>query len=100
MDTEGFITYPEGNEGHDLMVCVSCGHLYAVNVGRMLYVGPPLDEKVASLRCVECVQPLSATLKPYPEFYVDKHGIVLRHERSQLLPPDDQSLVWGIDQLY
>ena len=37
-DNNLFITYPEGDMGHRLICCRSCGKVYAVNVAKPLYI--------------------------------------------------------------
>ena len=95
-----WITFPEDNAGHDLITCINCGHLYAVNVARSVYLGPPLAEKLGSLKCVQCEKPLDAFGKKYPEVYRDNTGHVLALARPVVFPPDEESVIRQLDQIY
>ena len=92
-------TYPEDNTGHRLISCLNCGHVYAVGVASMVYVGPPLDEKLKELKCISCGRGLSETCAPYPESYVVDGGIV-HFERQRTIPPDAESVVKEFDEIY
>lgn len=100
LESGHWITFPEDNSGHDLVVCINCGHLYAVNIARMVYVGPPLEVKLGAINCVQCGRRLSECGKGYPETYRDASGAVQRYERHSELPSDDLSVVRDFEQLY
>ena len=50
---ELFITYPEGHMGHELIICLKCGQVYAAEVSVQLYV-KPLEEQLKQYYCVKC----------------------------------------------
>jgi DNA-directed RNA polymerase subunit RPC12/RpoP len=100
LESGHWITFPEDNSGHDLIVCTNCGHLYAVNIARMVYVGPTLAEKLETVHCVRCGKQLNECGMKYPEVYLDASGSVLHYERDSEIPSDDQSVVRDFDQLY
>ena len=100
LEDSHWITYPEDNQGHDLIICTNCGHLYAVNVARMVYLGPPLEEKLKVLFCLQCSAPLSRTARVYPETFRDKTGFLRTSTRPREMPADDQSVVRDFDQIY
>ena len=100
LEDDHWITYPEDNQGHDLIICTSCGHLYAVNVARMVYLGPPLEEKLKVVFCSQCGETLSDTASAYPETFRDKAGALNTYVRPREMPADDQSVVRDFDQLY
>ena len=95
-----WITFPEENQGHDLIVCIGCGHLYAVNITKMVYVGPPLNEKLKTLSCSQCGEILCRSGRQYPETFRDSNGVVLAYERPREIPADGQSVVRDFEQLY
>lgn len=94
------ITYPEDNQGHSLISCLRCGTIYAVTVAKEVYVGPPLDQKLKGLECIGCGAPLAETQAPYPERYRDEGGNVCEHQRSELIPNDEDSMVVEFPDIY
>ena len=94
-----WIAYPEDNTGHRLISCLNCGHVYAVDVAQMVYVGPPLEEQLRRLNCVTCDRRLSETCAPYPESYV-LNGEIVQFERPMKIPPDAESFIKDFDGIY
>lgn len=93
------ITYPENNDGHDLITCLNCGHVYSVSISKMVYVGPSLQEKMNNFFCVECSLPMRDKYSLYPNKYrID--GEVIEFERPQEIPSDSESIVREFDEIY
>lgn len=96
---EIFITYPEGNAGHELITCLNCGQVYCVNVAKRVYIGPSLPEKLAEMTCINCKQDLAENWAYYPETYV-VDGSVKTFERPSMMPDDSESLVKEFPEIY
>ena len=93
-----FVTYPEGNNGHDLITCTNCGEIYAVTVVTEVYAGPPLAEKVKEINCVGCKVGLDNNYAPYPETFFD-NGTLRSYQRDSTIPSDETSILkefWGL----
>lgn len=93
-----FITYPEDNNGHELITCLNCGMVYAVTVLKEVYFGPPLPDKLKEINCIGCGKSLGSNYASYPETYVINRNIYT-YQRSKELPDDAKSFVkdfWGI----
>jgi hypothetical protein len=65
----------------------------------MVYVGPPLEERLASLKCIECGKNLGSHFVKYPEHYLVGKKIY-EFERSLIIPDDRDSLVVEFDEIY
>lgn len=89
---ELFITYPESNNGHELITCTNCGEIYAITVVKEVYVGPPLAEKIRDMKCVKCGKKLEENFSYYPENYISD-GQRIAYQRSTMIPDDNQTLV-------
>jgi hypothetical protein len=100
LESGHWISYPEGEYGHDLLVCTKCGHVYAADVTHELYVGPPVTERLKSLAGAGCGVVLSETAMPYPETYRDASGSFHRFERDRVVPSDDSSVIREFDHIY
>jgi len=87
-----FITYPEGNAGHDLITCLNCGEIYAITLVKKIYVGPPLEIKIRKLKCVSCGNLLDGNIARYPDTYIIE-GNKYNYERDLVLPNDSSSIV-------
>ncbi len=87
-----FITYPEGNSGHELITCKNCGELYASTVVKEVYVGPPLAEKMKGVKCIKCGNNLDNNFAYYPETYL-ANGKLITYQRNTEIPDDSESLV-------
>ena len=87
-----FITYPESDNGHDLITCLNCGEIYAVTIVKEVYLGPPLEEKIKGLNCVSCGKPLKNNYASYPDLYI-ADGKQYAYSRDMVLPSDSQSIV-------
>lgn len=94
-----YITYPEENIGHDLITCLRCGHVYAVSIAKMVYVGPDLKQKLKGVACIDCGVSLDASYAPYPENYF-VNGRTLKFDRPLEIPPDADSSVVEFDEIY
>ena len=97
---ELFITYPEGDMGHRLICCAGCGKVYAVNVAKQLYIEPDLDAHLSGKKCIGCGKALHSNWRYYPEYYVDDAGKPRTFERSQIIPPDDESFVEAFPEVF
>ncbi|CAM4106093.1 hypothetical protein [Shewanella denitrificans] len=86
------ITYPEDNSGHELITCKSCGELYAVTVVKEVYIGPPLDEKVVNMKCINCGVFLDGNFAYYPDTYLAGGDLII-YQRDTLIPDDNESLI-------
>lgn len=96
---ELIITYPEGNYGHSLITCLKCGAVFAVTVELEVYVGPPLEEKLLSVKCSNCTNVLGDNWAYYPETYLVE-GKKYSFERTNIIPPDEESIVAEFDGIY
>jgi len=95
-----YITYPEDNTGYDLISCLKCGQLYAVNITKQVYIGPPLEEKLNELQCTKCASKLAETYSRYPDKYLSKSGQINCFERPINIPPDNQSIIKEFYSIY
>lgn len=93
------ISYPEDNAGHLLIVCTNCAKVYSASVAKMVYVGPPLEEALNKLNCLDCGRQLSATYAFYPMTYVAR-GKVHSFERPVEIPPAGASTIEEFDDVY
>lgn len=87
-----FITYPDSDCGHKLIVCKNCGELYAITIAKEIYIGPPLQAKLENTNCVACGINLQNNFAPYPETYV-VDGSLFNFQRDLELPSDSDSFV-------
>ncbi len=90
---ELLITYPEGDSGHRLICCKSCGKVYAVNVIKQLYIKSDLDKHLKHVACLKCNANLANNWFYYPDKYVDEYGSVGVFERPTVIPNDDSSII-------
>lgn len=97
---ELFITYPEGDLGHRLICCKSCGKVYAVNVTKQLYIEPDLDTHLKSLKCANCGKLLEENWLYYPENYVDSDGALRAYVRPLEIPLDSDSQIVAFPEVY
>lgn len=95
-----FITYPEGDMGHRLICCRSCGHVHAVNVAKQLYIEPNLEKYLSGIQCAKCCRPLAGNWAYYPEVYVDESGEVRNFERPYQIPDDADSTVVEFPEVF
>ena len=94
-----FITYPEDNSGHDLITCLTCGHVYAITIAKEVYVGPARSELLKDLQCLTCGDLLKENSASYPETYVI-NGQRFHYRRSPSIPDDASSVVREFSGLY
>ncbi len=99
-NSELFITYPEGDMGHRLICCKSCGQVHAVNVAKQLYIEPDLDKHLSSLGCSKCGRILSSNWSYYPEHYIDEDGGIQSFKRSRQIPDDADSIVAEFPEVF
>ncbi|GEM_PF-1516750 len=93
------ISYPADNSGHSLITCLTCGALFAVTIAKEVYIGPPLETKLASLACSRCGNGLSRNWAPYPDTYL-VDGCMHSFTRSGIIPDSDESVVAELDGIY
>jgi RNase P subunit RPR2 len=94
------ITYPEDNQGHALISCLECGAVYAVTVAKQVYFGPPLEQKLQRMKCINCGALLAKTYAAYPDRYRDDNGNVREYDRSSRIPDDEDSIVAELPDIY
>jgi hypothetical protein len=94
-----YITYPEDNSGHDLITCLNCGAIYAIDICKQVYIGPPLDDKLKGMNCSCCNKPLENSYAYYPETYLFS-GNKYFYKRSLDIPPDEDSMVKEFEGIY
>ena len=94
-----YITYPEENSGHDLITCTKCGAIFAVTVAKEVYIGPPLKEKLMSVKCSCCGTPLGNNFAYYPETYM-VNGELYSFNRPLEIPSDEDSIIKEFDGIY
>lgn len=87
------ITYPEGNMGHRLICCTSCGKVYAVNVAKQLYIESDLDVHLAGARCLGCGDGLAHHWRYYPDHYIGTDGKLTSFQRPAAIPADSESII-------
>jgi DNA-directed RNA polymerase subunit N (RpoN/RPB10) len=97
---ELFITYPEGDMGHRLICCASCGKVYSVNVTKQLYIEPELDVHLSATKCIECGQPLSHNWLVYPDQHLGSGGSVCTFVRELVIPPDSESIIEHFPEIF
>lgn len=100
MNGELFITYPEGDMGHRLICCKSCGEVHAVNVAKQLYIEPDLDKHLSSVECSKCGKTLARNWEYYPETYLDENGQIRGFERPYQIPNDADSIVAEFPEVF
>lgn len=94
-----YVTYPEDNNGYDLITCLKCGKIYAVNVAIEVYVGPSLREKLRNIKCIECGESLGENYAFYPSNYV-AGGNIFNYEKSLEIPLVENSIIKEFDGIY
>ena len=94
------ITYPEENMGYRLVLCNNCGQIYAVDVSKEVYVGPPLEQKLSNIRCIKCDISLVGNTLEYPDNYISDNGEVGRFERGSQMPNEDESVIIELPSVY
>ena len=94
------ISYPEGNNGYDLIVCLKCGKVHAASVAKQVYVGPSLEEKIKASKCAGCGHSLLDGWSRYPDRYIGHTGEILEFSRPLLMPDLADSLVQEFPDLY
>jgi DNA-directed RNA polymerase subunit N (RpoN/RPB10) len=97
---ELFITYPEGEMGHRLICCKSCGKVYAVNVTKQLYIEPDINLRLSSMKCISCGESLHNNWHYYPEKYLGADGKLQSFERSIVIPPDSESIIEEFPEIF
>lgn len=95
-----FISYPEGNQGFDLIICLSCGQVHSASVARAVYVGPKIEEQLRLVNCDKCRRPLDENWAFYPETYLGPQGSRCRLTRPAEIPPDQESVVLEFPEVY
>ena len=95
-----FITYPEGDMGHRLICCNSCGQVHAVNVAKQLYIEPDLDKHLSSMECSKCDRTLDKNWSFYPESYIDENGEIRNFTRPCQIPDDVDSIVVEFPEVF
>lgn len=95
-----FITYPEGDMGHRLIICNNCGCVHAVNVTKQLYIEPDLNQYLASVGCYKCGQFLGSNWLFYPDKYFDGDGNLANFDRSFYMPDDADSIVVEFPEVF
>lgn len=94
-----YVTYPEGSSGHNLWSCIECGEIYAANVAKEIYIGPPIMEKLAQLSCKSCGAGLEKTARQYPQNHLASNKELQSYDVPRTVPKDIESRVmefWGI----
>lgn len=94
------ISYPEKNYGYDLGICRNCGHIYAVEVAKLVYAGPPLAERLEGLSCERCSMKLALTWASYPETYLTAAGAIAAFLRPTRIPDDALSEIRSFPSIY
>jgi len=95
-----FYTMFENGYGFDLLICLSCGTVYGADVVHELYVPIEREKFLKEALCYKCGKCLAETVESYPEFYIDKNGVVRHWERPNYYPDDKQSVIREIISLY
>ena len=94
------ITYPEGDLGHSLIICMNCGTVYAVNVAMQLYMEPNIDIYLADTKCIGCDLTLAYNWKFYPDNFLDEEGKPAVFERPSVIPPDSESIIVALPEIF
>jgi hypothetical protein len=100
VNRELFITYPDGDMGHRLICCISCGRVHAVNVAKQLYIEPDLERRLHSVQCDKCGKLLAGNWAYYPEKYVGEGGQLWSYERPCQIPNDADSIVAEFPEVF
>lgn len=95
-----YITYPEDNNGYDLISCLHCGQIYAVDVSKMVYVGPGLEELIKTVKCISCGRNLSETYAQYPEKYLSGDRTICEYEKPLRIPSEEDSVIIEFPSIY
>lgn len=95
-----YIAYPEGNAGYDLISCLNCGQVYAVDVEKSVYIGPSIEEKLKELKCIKCQAELANTHSNYPEKYLGCDGKIYLYTRETEMPVDENSIIKEFPEIY
>jgi len=100
IDREGlFITYPGDNIGHDLIICMTCGFVYAVPLDKEIYVGPLRNEQVKSINCINCGDSLENNTEIYPDTYWTDN-VFCKFDRRLYVPVDEESILREYFSIY
>lgn len=98
--TRVITTYPEDNIGYDLISCLSCGQIYAIDISKEVYIGPERKVKLKTVNCIQCNKILAKTVAPYPEKYRLETGKILEWKRDMELPNDDDAIIEKVYGIY
>lgn len=94
-----FVTYPDGFGGHDLIIGMNCGEIYAADTMAQQYE-EPLDEKLINMTCGRCNEKLSETYKKYPDNYIDSKGVAAQYIKENIYPDDKLSIIKEFPSIY
>jgi DNA-directed RNA polymerase subunit N (RpoN/RPB10) len=100
MTTRIIITYPEDNIGYDLISCLSCGQIYAIDISKEVYIGPQREEKLKTVNCIQCGKILAETAALYPEKYRLETGKILEWKRDMEIPNDHDAIIEKVNGIY
>ncbi len=84
-----FVSYPRTDIGYDLLQCIECGQVYAVEIGYETYIGPPRMQRLRGAMCVACGAELSTSVVEYPMTFLCKDGTVGHMVKSSIAPTTD-----------
>jgi hypothetical protein len=100
LNNELFITYPEGDMGHRLICCKSCGKVHSASVAKQLYIEPDLEKHLSNIQCMGCSSSLADNWAFYPENYLAEDGKLQQFERAYVIPDDNDSLVVEFPEVF
>ncbi len=97
---EVFFTLPDHGYELTLYSCVACGARFVSDAEAEHYANVKLPDRIANLRCPDCDEALSRTLKPYPQTFRASDGSLSQFEPPHCYPPDSDHTsisVWNLD---
>jgi hypothetical protein len=94
-----YLAQSQDNIGFDLLSCLNCGHIYAVDISSMVYTGPAINKKLSEINCITCNSILLDTAEKYPDKYMSE-GKIIEFDPPNEIPEDKDLVVISFDEIY
>ena len=95
-----FYTLPDFGDWNHLYSCTNCGTLFVASPEDEHYSGISIQKRIEFLKCPECSSSLAKSLQPYPQIFRASDGNLNRFEPDRAYPPDSESAVIEVWNLY
>ena len=95
-----FFTFSDFGYDIRLYSCLNCGALCTASGEDEHYSGVCLANQMEHLSCPDCAAPLAKNLQPYPQSFLASDGTISHFDPGRKYPPDSESLVKDVWNLY